>query len=67
MAEAVQVFKDNMHAADRLRAEQDQERAAKEARAAHMGELVASLERQGQQLCFKRAERLERVLGRRAR
>jgi methyl-accepting chemotaxis protein len=54
MAAAVQVFKDNLVNADRLAAEQEAERAAKEQRAAHMeaiahgfeakaGDLVATL------------------------
>ena len=46
MAAAVQVFKDNMIVADRLLAEQEMERAAKEGRAAHLGALVTDFEQQ---------------------
>ena len=44
MADAVQVFKKNMIAADRLAAEQEAERAAKEARAIQLTELVGGFE-----------------------
>jgi methyl-accepting chemotaxis protein len=44
MAGAVAVFKENMIKADRLSAEQEAERAAKEARAAKLGELVHGFE-----------------------
>ncbi|HTW28645.1 MAG TPA: methyl-accepting chemotaxis protein [Acetobacteraceae bacterium] len=46
MAAAVQVFKDNMIKADRLAAEQEAERAAKERRAARLADLVQGFEQQ---------------------
>jgi methyl-accepting chemotaxis protein len=46
MADAVQVFKESIETADRLAAEQDRERAAKEARALQLTELVAHFEAQ---------------------
>jgi methyl-accepting chemotaxis protein len=46
MADAVQVFKDSMQMADKLAAEQQSERAAKEARAARVTELIVGFEAQ---------------------
>ena len=46
MAGAVAVFKENMTKADRLAAEQETERAAKEAHAARLAELVQGFEQQ---------------------
>jgi len=44
MAEAVQVFKDNMIKADELAAEQQQEQAAREARAARLDDLTGTFD-----------------------
>ncbi len=50
MAQAVQVFKDALIAADRLAAEQTAERAAKEQRAARLDRAVADFERNAREM-----------------